>query len=44
MYSNKRVDTFIQSFKYNRHFEFNRNADVARDEIEFDTPGINVFN
>ena len=36
----KEVVLFLQSYSYNRPFEVNQNADVALDEAEFDTPGL----
>ena len=31
---------FLQSYSYNQPFVVNHNADVALDEVEFDTPGV----
>ena len=31
-------------YSYNRPFECNHNANVARDEIEFDTPALNPLH
>ena len=34
------IDTIILSYIYNRPFVGKPNADVAQDEIEFDTPAV----